>query len=108
MGGTGRVARWGRGRAAWRRRGLFASVAGLVAGTLATGRSRTAEAGHGGAFGIEFHLSVNNTIVDDTTTLTANEANKVALRIDNNGANGSGIVGEATGAGVGVRGVSVQ
>lgn len=107
MTGTERVQRWSR-MGTWKRRGLLAGLAGVVAGVLAQESERPAEAGHNGAVGANpLHLGLNNT--NDTnviTTVTASVANGFAFRVDNNATNGSGIVGEGTGIGNGVRGAA--
>jgi hypothetical protein len=100
--------RWGRGMGTWRRRGLLAGLAGVVAGVMARQTEQPAEAGHNGSVGANpLHLGLNNT--NDTnviTTVTAGVANGFAFRVDNNASNGSGITGEGTGLGNGVRGTA--
>ena len=108
MAGAGQATRWSRGVGSWKRRGLLAGLAGVVAGVLAQESERPAEDGHNGAVGANpLHLGLNNT--NDTnviTTVTASVANGFTFRVDNNGTNGSGIVGEGTGLGNGVRGAA--
>jgi len=94
----------------WKRRGLVAGLAGVVAGVLAREAERTAEAGHNANVGANpLHLGLNNTN-DMTTimTMTAGVANGFAFRVDNNGTNGSAIVGESAGTSIAVRGNSPQ
>lgn len=109
MTGTERVRRLSR-MGTWKRRGLLAGLAGVVTGVLAQESERSAEAGHNGAVGANpLHLGLNNTNDTNTiTTVTAGVANGFAFRVDNNGTNGSAIVGESAGTSIAVRGNSPQ